>query len=152
MSHTALTPSFSCNLGRLVPLNFSGLEPKQAGQIDPTTLQHSPPANLLLLCNIFTFLATSFNFSFFQIYLNSFHIFKVRVTPCCLLPSLSLPTLFWAPHVSVAACLALEPSLPLQVHECISCAKTSFLQERGCQMSQSSIILSTEFLLLPPQM
>lgn len=149
MSYTALNPSFSCNLGRLVPLNFSGLEPKQAGQIDPTTLRHSPPANLLPFCDIFTFITTSFNYSVLQICPNAFHIFKVRVTPCCLLHFLSLPTLFWAPCVSVAACLALEPSLPLQVHECISCAKTSFLRE--CQMYQSSIILSSESLL-PPQM
>lgn len=106
MPHTALNPSFSCNLGRLVPLNFSGLEPNQAGQIDPTTLQHSPPANLLPFCNIFTFIATSFNYSFLQIFPNAFQIFKVRVIPCCLLSSLSLPTFLWAPCVSVAACFS----------------------------------------------
>jgi len=138
MSHAALNPVLWCSLGRLVLLHFSGLKKIRLNGDPTVTLTSGKPE--LPFCIIFPFISTFFNCSFLRICHNGLHTFKVRVTPHCLLPFRSLPIFFWTPCVSVAACLALKHSLPLEVHECIFCAKICLFSERKsarCPKAQS---------------
>lgn len=122
MSLAALNPTLSCSPGRLVPLHFSGWK-DQVGQTDSLVCNTHLQKIQITLFYYFPIYLYIFYLFFFQICPNSLHTFEVRLTPYCLLSSLSLPTLFWTACVSVAACLALKCSLPLNVHEHIFCAK-----------------------------